>query len=1009
MRRRFDFKLDTFSAPTKRSAWRIQSFIVVIFTFLTAVTGTALPIGFGRNQGPLTYDELISNHFHVYFDHRVPHEAKGVMATLELSRPYLENWLQVSRSRPLPVVMSAATSNASFANFITDAVELQTLGFGGRDLAIHEYVHSTMYRKLDNIFGPAGSIIHLPWMPAWWIEGLAESLAISVQSDVQMAYERYQAVTGDFPSYDKLHSLYLNREGDFAERGYATAGAFVSYLLRTYDAAKLPGVLDDFYHLSMPWQWPKTVIPFLDFMPMDEALRRWTQKSGRELYDEYKAAAAGYWQPRTAEQGGFLFTCAHGCAFGGGSSGLQARDGRLFRFVHDNGDFREDVIDFKDRENGVFAQGVSLGSTSETFTRARILKDNLRLFVRRKVEADSLTRDEIVRQLDNGAFKRILSRKGMILQLFDGGQSLYWLEHDTENTRLCFLPDAYQTKPNLKAVTCPLTFVQPTSAEVIGESGAGKNSHARHIWLRVSTETPYGDRHRILRYDIDTKRTTTLTLSLGGRPLSLVENGAASSAWLLMAGRSERFLRKIDGAGTCLEERTMTDFPAEMYGVSGGDLVLFFSFEKNDRFVQISPDRFKQRACAPTLDHFSPMMYAYDKGDGVTLGEALQRGSPRSVWTPEEIVAMRARIENASAMDALDVDGAASEPHAAHMRGRPIFAFPWIGADARGYQVGVLSVPWMDEMQNETLQASVMYGPGSRFTQTELGLTTNRFSSAYTVALFRHQRYNGSAEGKLMYYDEKGGSLKMSSYCHAIDASCDMGVASSTLTPLYGPPGFKRSGHNNELQFSLDKVGRIKRATLSGNVFFNVAPAAINKSWVYNQTGGAVSLSHPFSLWERTSTLSGGFSASATRGKKRRFLKEVYRPLTTFVPGAGSDLNEINEPFLGPGLLTSARFGENQAKAKLSWTIPVVYDLEKLIGIFYFERLDFSAFFNYGTAWNNFDSLTKDDMVAAHGYHLDLKSDIKGVTVNLGLGAGQVIGYAFEAYFMLGFNTLIDH
>ena len=135
---------------------------------------------------------------------------------------------------------------------------------------------------------------------------------------------------------------------------------------------------------------------------------------------------------------------------------------------------------------------------------------------------------------------------------------------------------------------------------------------------------------------------------------------------------------------------------------------------------------------------------------------------------------------------------------------------------------------------------------------------------------------------------------------------------------------------------------------------------------------------------------------------------EFYSPLTTYIPGAGSSLNEINVGILGSGRLTAPFFGDNQVKAKLLWTIPVIYDLEKLIGIFYFERLDFSAFVDYGTAWTDFERLTRDDMLTAHGYQLNLKSDIKGVTINLGLGGGQVVGYNWEAYCMLGFNTLID-
>jgi hypothetical protein len=82
--------------------------------------------------------------------------------------------------------------------------------------------------------------------------------------------------------------------------------------------------------------------------------------------------------------------------------------------------------------------------------------------------------------------------------------------------------------------------------------------------------------------------------------------------------------------------------------------------------------------------------------------------------------------------------------------------------------------------------------------------------------------------------------------------------------------------------------------------------------------------------------------------------------------------------------------------------------METLIHIFYLQRLDFTAFFNYGGAWEMGNSPGEDDLIKAHGYNLDLQSDIKGVVVNLGLGTGQVVGEPFEMYFIFGFDALIN-
>ena len=183
-------------------------YIAFVLTFGTfCQTASALPIGFGRNQGDLEFDEIISPNFSVYFDRRAPQEGQAITNSLEAGKPTLEQWFAVKRKKNLPVIVSSTTSNASFANFITDALELQTLGRGGRDLAWHELTHNIMYRHLDNFFGPVGNIIHLPWMPAWWLEGLAEATSHSIGSDQMYSVERFTALANKWPSYDKLHSL----------------------------------------------------------------------------------------------------------------------------------------------------------------------------------------------------------------------------------------------------------------------------------------------------------------------------------------------------------------------------------------------------------------------------------------------------------------------------------------------------------------------------------------------------------------------------------------------------------------------------------------------------------------------------------------------------------------------------------------------------------------------------------------------------------------------------------
>ena len=50
--------------------------IIISITTLLSERLRALPIGFGRNQGNLKYEEIVSKHFEVYFT--LPHEARAI-------------------------------------------------------------------------------------------------------------------------------------------------------------------------------------------------------------------------------------------------------------------------------------------------------------------------------------------------------------------------------------------------------------------------------------------------------------------------------------------------------------------------------------------------------------------------------------------------------------------------------------------------------------------------------------------------------------------------------------------------------------------------------------------------------------------------------------------------------------------------------------------------------------------------------------------------------------------
>ncbi len=1011
---------------TKRIGFCFCSALVGIL--LLAPLAQALPIGFGRNQGSLEYDELTTPNFYVYHDRRAPHEARAVLEALEAARPKLEQWVGVKRGDPLRVLLSASTSNPSFANFITDAIELQTLGRGGRDLAWHEYTHSTMYRHLDNIFGPAGSIIHLPWMPAWWIEGYAEAMSISSGSDSQHGIERVFAMSGRWPTYDKLHSLYDGSR--FSNIGYAIAGSFVSYIIRTYGAEKVPAMLEAFYRYSMPWWWPWSVVPFNGFLPMDEALKEYTGKNGEELYREYIEKATERWRgdqsltyyrddqssmklpeaekpaPETEAPTGLP---GQSVSFSS-TVQMQSRQGRLFFINSDKaGDYEAEVVWDKNRS---ISWKKSMPWPEDALT-PRVVRGDLQIFL----SGESNENREPIRTfwvMKQGKRTPLFKRRAYISDIYLSRDKLIWVEEYLEQQRICSVSrkviDGSAKGENSR---CSLSFTYPKSMRVLGTKMVkdGEEELLSEIWFSETEETLPGDRHTLSIWKADTEKVEKLPLKERGKPLSLAFT--QQGIWLGLADRTHHFLRRIDEQGQCLEERDIGNILEKLHNSTGPELTM--SFWEDHGVLLLRSDQ-KSKAALPCRLHdepSSPLQLGMRHPDQ-NLSQILAMSDPWKNREPKLIEAEFQLIAQAVPLGSVKtINGQAIESKAASWRPRPVFAFPWIGVDAKGYQLGTLAVPLMDHMQNETLQLSALYGVESRFPNLELTLSTNRFDTSYSVSVFRRQAWNGVFRNRTYYFDERGAEVQAARYVELIDTSVRVSFTNAWEKPYIGDSEvwpFLAQGYLREFSLGLSRGHSFDWASLSYYLSSNLATKEFNSNYDYEQLGLGTSLGIPIELLGRRTSQNWGMSYSRVRGSKRKLLKEAYRPLRTYVPGSGGGFNEINQSLIGPGALTSAEYGDTQARFQFAWTYPIFYDMAKVIHIVYLQRLDFTAFFNYGTAWFHNDPERPGiyDGVRAHGYNLDLQADIKGVKVNLGLGMGQVLGYDFEVYALFGFDALID-
>lgn len=971
-------------------------------------TAAALPLGFGRNQGDIQYGEYISPNFHLYHDAEAPVEGAMMIRSLETARPTMESWIGAKREGALPVVMSAKTSNASFANFILDAVEIQSMGQGDRDLAWHEYTHSTMYRHLDNWFGPAGSVIHLPWMPAWWIEGLAEALSVSVGSDFQMGVERYHAFSGQWPSYDKLHALY--NKANFTIQGYATAGAFVRYLLYKYDANKLPQVLNDFYRYSMPWYWPEAMWFWNDFMPMDEALQRWTGKIGRQLYDEYKLAATQYWRDSVKQP--FRQASKAARSRFQTTSGVQARNGKLYHILNQDGDVGEVELTRTAEQPWINGWKLYQDFPDEIYT-ARLVQPQFKAFVTGQLDNDYHQTNTInIQKTGVATAQPLVETPFYVIRIMQTPKYLLWYEELEEQYRICRTPLARAlsgVKLKAEDIECPFLIRAPDRLFFLGQQDttqADGTQLTNLAWFRQTTETVKGDRHQLLRYDLNSENIDLFSMHDAAKPLTLIPHG---NGWLVLAAdHNSRFLRLLNKDLGCEKEFSLADHILNVWPLPNDEVALSLFGGTRESIYIDELSKMPSRACESVRAQDSPLLAAMNQEKAINLAEAMQQSSPWRKREPDEVKQYVSHLQQTPNTYEQPTAMTVQHHEKAQYRARPLFAFPWIGADAMGSQLGFVSLPLVDELQNDQIRLNMLFGIESRFPQTDISYTTTRYLTTWQLNAFRQQTFNGAIGNNSLYYDERGAQLSATRPLPEQSMVLEGGWRSSTLKPIIGPSNFRRASNQNELSLAVSKSQSFRHFSLSHSIASSVAPAALNKIWDYNKLGVSTGITIPIDLgnW-RTTQLSLGVQGSRTRGKMMKYLKEVYRPLKTFVPGTGGGFNEINVGLVGPGALTGGRYGDTQARFRSSWTLPLVEDLEKLVGIFYFQRLDFTAFYNYGGAWYGSQPKTKN-LIAAHGYNIDLQTDIKGVTVNGGLGIGQVVGYDYELYFLFGFDALIN-
>lgn len=1041
-------------------------FLFYLFSvLLVSYKSYALPIVFGINQGNLKYKVQKSKNFRVYHDSRVPHEGAMVSNALEGVKPTLDRWLGIKRDRPLPVIMSAATGGVSFADFIFDSIDLQTSGQVSRDLVWHELVHTSMYRHFDNIFGSVGNILHLPWMPAWFIEGLAESLSASGRGDVIASVERYFAVTGRWPSYDRLHSLYS--QSTVVNEFYSVSGSFVSWILRTYPKVKLPRLLRRFDRYTYPQYFIWSFNPISDFLPFDEVLREMTGKIGRELYEDYKKAAKNHWIG--AKKGEFL-SQGKGARLNYQSfAGLQTTkndahlifldDGykRLFKLKFDlnNGwlsDTKETKVKFESKgKSSIFYYRPNLG-----------LEVGKKLYNKTNFRHDRIDVNEETKKRLKLKSRTIYQSKGVISQIYESFDEIVWIETQMERTKLCLLPKK-QIKGRLpvrrKQVLCPLNYRMPRSLHLLGDLKKSASRMALYppskkplklsseIWFTVKEQTLSGDRYTIKSYSPSKRTLKNINYQSGGIPIQMTEAGA--SKWLLLAEHDRRVLMKVDSLGMCLGVFDFEDLALQIAGLDDGSLLIDLFDGSFRSILKRRDDQLPLKACRTLSSPTSPLQWAMKRKGKVGLKLALNQ---TSIWEHSskqnaDQLSQRALVMSAPLDEGVLPNGKkgtkAKNRKSVAWQGGPVAILPWIGGDdPQAMQVGFISIPWADALQNEIVRATFLVSASqSLYPNTDILLRSTRFWPTIDWSLFRKKTWDGvDSELKISrYYDEIGSSLSVQFPWHFWGSGLTLGLGGKSSHLRMANFSDTRL---NEFHGSMSFYTSLMSVGLSFNLRASIAPKSVNNYFDYHSFTGSMKLSRSLPFRSR---LSLGLSGAATRGKQMHNLVLFYQPLRRFVPGTGGGQNKFQLP-LPYGLfgrvspqnlgLFAFSYGDTKIRNDLTWTVPIISNINKLFWILYFKRLNFAAFYNRGNAWkqgsnfsyrslNTFSDSFAKAVIATHGYRLDLLFENKGVNLHLSFGGGEVLEHicyvgecrgkkevrrpfesVFNVYAELGFDAL---
>ena len=1103
----------------------------------------ALPYNFNTNQGSIEYYELIDPNFYVYFDNRSKDDGLIILNSLTHAKPVFDKWFGIKRSnKPLRIVSTPKGNSASFANFFFDSIELLTDNQNVRDLIWHEYAHIMTYQHLYNFLSPSGTILHLLWMPAWFLEGLAEAITVSTGSDFQSGIERWQSLTNNWPSYDRLHSLYQNPVWSY--RGYATSGSFVQWIFRElYILRKkqniigLKEVLSEFKNQTMPWN---LAVNF--FNPIDKTLKKFLNRSSKTLYEQYKKQATEYWN--AASPYPLLASSIKSrLKFKGRFSSIFSDRKNLFSIQISNQKLSQVNYSFKNNSNFVNSSksskinikekvdSYSFLNTKEYVAYIKNHKTENKVKIKRiYVKLKDITKDlhsnaNINKQKDYEHQKEInfnfstnkpplLIKTGPnIDKLFYNALYLGWVEKLIGTLRVCYHSNlniiaALNNTIKLPPPHC-LDFSKQKNqmAKIIGFDYLKVNNQSpmvNSIWFRIQSVTLSGDKYKLMSWSLNKKKFLKHKWDSLAKPISVAVND--KKTWILASDRYSTYISLYHKTKGCSYSIRFSDYLRAIWPYKNDQLIVASYEGFHWSLIKIDPNEQERYPCNRANPHSSPILEAMrilakNTSDNNSLIKAkdlkidltdnaiaklddfesvLFRTHPWQIKHFKQTLLLRKQgfkkndtnktiaqkrqhysdknlkklfknfrlldqsvFTNKQRYDQLLKSGPIitknltrtyklkdnedddltriyddSDIKSYNFRfTSPVF-FPWLGAqDYKGPQLGMLTIPLIDDLQNHQLRGIVLFGIGSYFPALNINYSNTRYRLPIELTIFKKLTYNGHfyidknvrTKTEASYLNEYGLSLSTRDNVKLIDGlyfEYILSLTSSKLSYFDGPvDNINAIRTLSKSTFSLYYKFANRFSTLF-RTRFTLTPGIIN-NYVFDYYKSYYYIRFQKYFFKKTK-INIGTEYAQTRGAKTMTIKEIYTPIKIFIPGSGLTSNKLRIPIGGgQALFNSIILGDSLIRNSINLTTPIISDANKKISVLYLKSIEQRSYINYGGIWSktkNQDIYTHP-MILAYGTSTNLLLENKGVNFYLGLGAGSYHLKGIDFFINVGFDA----